>query len=308
MTRSLANPSSTATSPITAMKHFIPRAILVVTLLLSSITTVCADATSYFPTLNTDEKEDYTNWVNAHSSSYSRHAFMPSAGNQEEGAAIFWNIDGDTVHFAVAVRAEGWVGFGISEAGGMIGSDMALYQASNPSELVDAYVVEDRSTPLTDDCQDWTLKGETTVKNGWIIVEMSRLLDTNDNQDHALKNDVDLWAPPTRIIAAWGDHDTMSYHGQKKARGSVRLFAHYSNELTEMQVLLETLEEGSDGYFDFIEDEFEIPTEETYYHDSCRTFEELNIELPEGQSMITIIGGKFPLFSLHVCTLPLYES
>mmetsp|Transcript_2423 Transcript_2423/g.4533 ORF Transcript_2423/g.4533 Transcript_2423/m.4533 type:complete len:205 (-) Transcript_2423:712-1326(-) len=183
MTGSLANPSSTTTSPITAVKHFISRAILVVTLLLSSITTACADATSYFPTLNTDEKEDYTNWVNAHSSSYSRHAFMPSAGNQEEGAAIFWNIDGDTVHFAVAVRAEGWVGFGISEAGGMIGSDMALYQASNPSELVDAYVVQDRSMPLTDDCQDWTLEGATTVKNGWMIVEMSRLLDTNDGQE-----------------------------------------------------------------------------------------------------------------------------
>mmetsp|Transcript_27190 Transcript_27190/g.58257 ORF Transcript_27190/g.58257 Transcript_27190/m.58257 type:complete len:624 (-) Transcript_27190:387-2258(-) len=276
------------------MNHFLPSAVLGVLLLLSyslSPASASASATAYFPTLTTDEKEEYSNWIIAHSSSYSRHVFMPSAVDEEDGVAMFWNIEGDTVHFAVAVRAEGWVGFGVSEAGGMIGADMALFKASNPTELVDAHVIEDRSMPLTDDCQDWTLEGAPTGENGWMIVEMSRLLDTQDTQDHTIKKDADLWSPPTRIIAAWGDGDSISYHGEKKARSSVRIFANHSNELTERQVLLETLVEESDGHFDFLEDEFLIPVEETYYKETCRTFNELNIELPEGQSMVTMIGA-----------------
>ena len=123
-------------------------------LLLSlNVIVVNADslASSYFPNVLTDEKEVYTNWVATHSSSYPRHTFMPSSSsNDDDGAAIFWNInndDTDTIDFAIAVRSEGWVGFGLSEAGGMIGSDMALYSNSNPDDIVDAYVVDDRSTP-----------------------------------------------------------------------------------------------------------------------------------------------------------------
>ena len=224
---------------------------------------------------------------------------MPSAGDQEDGAAIFWKINEDKLNVAVAVRAEGWVGFGISEAGGMIGSDIALFKASDPSQVLDTHVVGDRTTPIKDDCQDWTLENaRSNGENGWIIVEMSRLLDTADTQDHALKNDADLWAPPTRIIAAWGNDD-ISYHGKKNAKSSVRLFADHPNGMTEMDVLLGKLEEGSDDYFDFIEDEFEIPAEDTTYQDLCRTAEDLNIELSEGQDMLTMTGGmSLPVFAL----------
>lgn len=118
---------------------------------------------------------------------------MTSAGDDtSDGAAIFWNINGDTIHLAVAVRADGWVGFGISEAGGMIGADMALYQVTQPSELIDAHVVDSRSMPMKDECQNWNLKRVTNNSDGWIIVEMSRLLDTGDAQDHVLKNDKEL--------------------------------------------------------------------------------------------------------------------
>jgi len=108
-------------------------------------------ASSYFSNVSTDEKEVYTNWVATHSSLYPRHTFMPSSSSNDDddGAAIFWNInnDEDTIEFAIAVRSEGWVGFGLSEAGGMMGSDMALYSSSNPDDIIDAYVVDDRSTP-----------------------------------------------------------------------------------------------------------------------------------------------------------------
>ena len=90
------------------------------------------------------------NWVATHSSLYPRHTFMPSSNDDDDGAAIFWNINKDdtvTIDFAIAVRSEGWVGFGLSEAGGMTGSDMALFSVANPDDIVDAYVVDDRSTP-----------------------------------------------------------------------------------------------------------------------------------------------------------------
>ena len=76
------------------------------------------DPSNYFASLTSDEKEDYTNWLADHSSSYSRHEFMKGEEDNGGGAAIFWTIDNDTIHLALAVPATGWVGFGISEAGG----------------------------------------------------------------------------------------------------------------------------------------------------------------------------------------------
>jgi len=80
------------------------------------------------------------------------------------------------------------------------------------------------------------------------------------------------------------------YHGQKRARSSVRLFADHPNSLSEKDVLLGTLSEGSDGYFDFVEDEFEIPAMKTYYHDLCRSADDLGIEFEEGQNGLTMTG------------------
>lgn len=146
--------------------------------------------------------------------------------------------------------------------------------------------------PMKDDCQNWNLKRVTNNEDGWIIVEMSRLLDTGDAQDHVIKNDKELYMPPTRIIAAWGDSDTTSYHGGKKSRDSVRFFANHSNGKSEMQALRDTLEEESDGHFEVFQDQFEIPAEETTYHELCIPFNELNLELAEGQNSVTMIGGK----------------
>ena len=126
---------------------------LVLLLLLSLNVIVNADslASSYFSKVSTDEKEVYklgSYSLLVISSSYI-HAILFS-NDDKDGAAIFWNINKDdtvTIDFAIAVRSEGWVGFGLSEAGGMMGSDMALFSVANPDDIVDAYVVDDRSTP-----------------------------------------------------------------------------------------------------------------------------------------------------------------
>ena len=263
-------------------------------ILLSSFTCAIADATDYFSSLATDKKLEYTKWINASSSAYPRYAYMPQEDNKDDGAAIFWNVNGDMINIAIAVRAEGWVGLGISEAGGMIGSDLALFQASDPSTIVDTHIVGDRSMPETDDCQDWKLEAVTSKgEDGWMIVEMSRLIKTEDSQDRAIMTYINLWAAPTRIIVAWGDDESVSYHGAKRARGSVRIFANYTSEVTESRALLDALEVESDGFFDVVQDQYDIPASETTYHHLCKTFDELNLELLQGQSMVTMIGGTF---------------
>lgn len=263
-------------------------------ILLSSCAGAIADPTAYFPGLSADEKLQYADWLVARgSSSYNRSAYMPRDDDVDGGAAVFWNVDVDAgrIEFAVAVRAAGWVGLGISEAGGMIGSDVVLFAASDPSTVVDAHVVGDRSVPIADDCQDWTLvDAPATGEDGWMIVEASRSIDTGDAQDRAISSvDADLWMAPTRIIAAWGDDDVASYHGNKKVRGSVRIFANYeSSEVTEARALLDALEGGSDGYFDVVNADYEIPANETTYHYLCKRFDELNLD-----SSVTMIGGMF---------------
>jgi hypothetical protein len=163
---------------------------------------------------------------------------------------------------------------------------------AKPDELVDSHVVEGYVKPTVDDCQDWVLKG-AVAEGGWIIVETSRMLDTKDGQDHAIKNDAALWDPPTRIIAAWGDQSEVNYHGKASSRSSVRIFADHSHdeEATEMQALVDILEAQSEGHFDIGSKDFEIPAEETTYEDVCVPFDELNITLAEGQTGVTMTGA-----------------
>lgn len=274
-------------------------------------------ASSYFSGLSADEKLEYTSWLTDKSSSYPSHAFLVSNNSSKsegdkygDGAALFWNVNGvtHTIHFAIVARATGWVGLGISDAGGMLGADMALFEVashtaandssggsgSSGSPIRDAHVVDSRSVPIMDDCQDWKFDALAPSLDGWIILELHRALDTDDAQDRAIVKDADLWSAPTRVIAAWGDEDSVSYHGTKSARGAVRIYASpttTTGEVTEMQTLLNTLETDSDGYFDIVHVDYEIPAVETTYTYLCKTYEELNLTLPEGQNMVTMIGA-----------------
>ena len=59
------------------------------------------------------------------------------------------------------------------------------------------------------------------------------MLNTGDTQDHIIKNDTDFRAPPTRIIAAWGDTESLSYHGENRASNAVRIIADPSSSSSE---------------------------------------------------------------------------
>lgn len=269
------------------VKHYIS---LLVTLFLRLPARTYAEkeiAESYFPSLDVAEKLEYQSWLDSRFAYYSGHTFLPSDANKDTGAAVFWSINGDDITFAIAVRASGWVGFGISEAGGMNGADVVLFRASQKT-LVDSYTLDSYNPPLTDDCQDWNLLSEVT-NGGWIIIEIKRKLDTGDSQDHPIVNDKELWIAPTRLIAAWGNTDFIGYHGLNRARISVRIFSE-STTNNNVQILESTLSEGGDGFFDVREDDHLIEAKETTYAYVCRTFSDIKQELGLTQDSITAIG------------------
>jgi len=218
--------------------------------------------------------------------------------------ATFWKItpgsddnndeknDGE-FHLAFATKATGWAAFGIAEAGGMFGSDIVSFTTANPTTLIDGYILDERQVFVDTHSQDWTLVS-STVEDGWIIVEARRRIDTGDGQDHVLKNDREMWNAPSRIIAAWGDTDEVSYHGDNRASSSVRLFADPSSTTSSssgLETLDVSLEKNADGYFDVVNDDYQIPAEETTYEYVCRSYDELKEQFGGEMTDITMIGA-----------------
>ncbi|CAJ1960438.1 unnamed protein product [Cylindrotheca closterium] len=240
--------------------------------------------------VETTEQAGYTDWLNANfGTSYSQHSFLSTSSATGSGAAVFWTINGDEISFAVAARATGWLSFGISEAGGMLGSDVVYYETANPDELVDSYIMEARAAPLKDDCQSWNLIAKTITDDGWMILEVNRKLDTGDTQDHTIKIDAGGFVAPTRLIAAWGDTPTVSFHGTNAARNSVRLFA--DGSVSVKDALLTQLNSTTVGIFDVRESNYEIPGQDTTYHEVCRTAADILQEIGVTETPLTIIGA-----------------
>jgi Copper type II ascorbate-dependent monooxygenase, N-terminal domain len=176
----------------------------------------------------------------------------------------------------------------------MLGSDVALFKASDPETIVDSYIVEERSVPKVDECQNWELIS-TTIEDGWMIIEMIRPLDTMDTQDHEIINDSNILAP-TRLIAAWGDSDTVSYHGFNVGKIATYLFDQQSDVASSRTEDFHTVMDAqSEGFFEIRENNFTIPPRDTTYQYVCKTFAELQVEynLPNpGNGSLYFIGAE----------------
>ena len=227
-----------------------------------------ADPSSYFGGTNI---ATYLDWVDK--SSYERHAWIESSSDSSLGVAIHWTTDDTHIQLAVAANATGWVGFGLAESGSMRGADIIMYTAET-DELVDSYVLDDLVTPLPDDCQSWTLVNSIT-QDGFIIFEATRALNTGDSQDRIIIDDSSNIIPATRVIAAWGDTSTPSYHGvDNRAKSSVRFMGDTSSEeeLATFQTIVST---ESEGNFTMQAVDYAIPAVETKYAYFCFTTTDL---------------------------------
>jgi DOMON domain len=191
-----------------------------------------ADPSAYFGGTNHDVYVDWiTNdlMVGRSNSRYPHSFFLSSAADASLGVAVHYRLDAEKnfLHLALAARAHGWLSFGLSENGGMSGSDLLIYEAANSDVVIDAYVLEERQ-PIVDDCaSNWILQSskQEAFDDGFIMIEVSRALDTGDLQDHRVFNDTEFVIAPHRVIAAWGDEPTYGYHGLvNRARSSIRWF------------------------------------------------------------------------------------
>lgn len=224
----------------------------------------------------TADRQPYLDWIAAKTveERYNASTFLPGS-EAGQGAAIHWTIQGDELHMALAVRAMGWAAFGLSQAGGMLGSDIVYWQVSEPTTLTDAYVVEDRF-PAHDGCdQDWVLVDTDLTHEGFIMWEGRRKLVTGDSRDLPIISDSEIAVPPHRVIAAWGDSDTVGYHGRNVARGSIRFEAPNTDELVnQMQNATASFFVGAQN--------FTIPRDVTTYKVFCVTKNDiLSLGIPD---------------------------
>lgn len=153
-----------------------------------------------------------------------------------------------------------------SQAGGMKGSDMVIFETAT-NDIFDAHVLGNiNAGPVRDDCQNWELTN-LKVDDGFIIFEVTRLIDTGDSFDRAIVDDSDLFVAPHRVIAAWGETEKVSYHGaDNRVRSSIRFHRQGIDEMTEFQ---ETMSEGAEGSFELRAVDYPIKAIDTEYRKFC---------------------------------------
>lgn len=231
-------------------------------------------------------------------SRYTNSVFLPSNGDHSMGAAVHWSIQDDSIFLAVSARATGWVGFGLSENGGMQGADVVLFTAAEPDVLVDSYILEERFPVTDDDCpNNWRLLHSQT-DGGFLIWEGTRLLDTGDPQDRVIQNDVLAMIPPSRIIAAWGDSEVVSYHGtNNRVRGAIRWFggdddsAADNNNRDEQAIFQAAMQSGGvEGSFDVRASNYPVKLQDTEYVNFCASRDDILAQGAPDVDKMSIIG------------------
>jgi len=231
-----------------------------------------------------ENNEAYLKWLEQ--SSYSKSSFLLSSQDDAAGVALHWKTDEQNIHIAVAAKATGWVGLGLAESGSMKGADIVMFTAETDT-LVDSYVLDQLVKPFPDDCQSWTLNNSTT-DGGFIIFEATRLMDTKDSQDRIILDDSNVLVPATRLIAAWGDTATPSFHGSNTARNSVRFFGSTSIA-EEIEAFDRAMEAEAEGNFTIQAEAFVVPNEDTHYAHFCFSEADLlAMNVPINQDLHTI--------------------
>jgi hypothetical protein len=145
----------------------------------------------------------------------------------------------------------------------MKGADIVYYQTSAPTTITDAYSL-DFVKPTPDISQDWTLLA-TSSEGGWLTVEASRALDTQDPQDLKIQDDSWPAIDGTRIIAAWGTTPSIMYHGiSNRVIGQVRFFTPGpADPLAAIKV------DPAVKNFSILQNNFRIPLSRTTYDHQC---------------------------------------
>ncbi len=222
---------------------------------------------------------------------YDGTIYMPTSSDICEGMAFHWSIVNDRkkIRVAVGVKAsagggigldQGWAAVGFSETGGMKGADIVYFEAAT-KQLVDAFVADGYFTPRRDSVsQDWTLLHSEITEDGYVIFEAERDLITSrapGHEDHDLVDDSNIYVADHKIIGAWGGGSFMSFHGNNVVLRSVQLFPGPDGKGggDEYAIFKAEMAARAEGFADLTLSNYDIPREETTYHEACFTVNKL---------------------------------
>ncbi len=203
---------------------------------------------------------------------------------------LFWNfdLDAETISFAVQVKTTGWVGFGLSPNGQMPGSDVVIgWVDGEGMEFFHDRYAEGRFLPPIDSSQDWFLvRGEE--EEGTTVLEFTRNLTTCDDKDLNIEHDT------SRVVWSWHssdptDEDSIPQH-EFQGTTSINLLGGLNEDFTDPP---------SSDSFTINYNNFTIPndTDTTYWCSAFRLPEKIREQerfiykaspvIPEGSTLYT---------------------
>jgi len=155
-------------------------------------------------------------------------------------------------------------------------------------------VTHKQTGPTPDVCQDWILK-DYIAKDGFLIFEASRELNTRDTKD--LKFRDDTLTTPTFVIAAWGNTNTMQYHGpNSNVKGTVHFYAQEEKDHTK-DYERSTMIQAND---------FSIPPVSTHYETFCFSRQDLFPHSTETEYLLGFEGVVDPRTSWMIHHMVVY--
>lgn len=150
-----------------------------------------------------------------------------------------WILNSDnTIDFTISAVTSGWVAIGFSSGTlpSMVNSDVVIgYVTTDGSVKVDDYYINSRSATCPGGvCTDTSMGGTRDIynilgkeENGVTTIQFRRKLSTGDS-----KYDVDITNRDMAVVVAYGNSDTLGYHGSNKAAITVNFFTSTVSDAT----------------------------------------------------------------------------
>ena len=237
---------------------------------------VCCCNFNKVDSISPTSPQPYVNWMKENVGKYDYDTYI------NDKFALHWKIQDDKIYLAVAAEVSGWVAFGISEAGGMPGSDIILFEAAK-NTLTDHHAVK-YAKPILDNCQDWTLSNSVIYSSApFILFEAMRALDTGDDQDRVIGDDSYIGSALHKLIFAWGNEPSMVFHGSNRLAANIRFYK--SNITSDDASDVKTLDLKVPNYT--------IPERETTYKTFSFQVSDLQAQGFPANGVAHLIGSRF---------------
>ncbi|CAI5466068.1 unnamed protein product [Closterium sp. Yama58-4] len=142
---------------------------------------------------------------------------------------LYWstNTSDATIHMAARAQTAGWLAIGLSESGGMFGSDVVVAWVAEREGRVyatDRFVFNKTGEGVAlDEQQDWRVLGgsqttDQSTGDTWTTVHVWRQLDTGDCNDRPITA-----GALSFVIWAMGTTDELAYHSATRGATSLVL-------------------------------------------------------------------------------------